>query len=62
MAEDTPRADIEALLRVAGFAPNPTQMAEIEEAWPQMKAMLDRLHRDFGFADEPAHAFDPTRL
>lgn len=62
MSDDALRAEVTALLKVADFAPTPTQMEEIVAAWPHVKAMLGRIDRSHGFADEPAHIFDPTRF
>lgn len=55
-------AEIEALLRAARFAPDEAQMAAIVDAYGYLRAMLDRLETDHGFADEPAHVFDPTKF
>ena len=56
------RAEVAALLAAADFAPTPTQVEEIVAAWPNVKAMLGRVRRDFGFGDEPAHVYVPLKF
>lgn len=53
-------SEIEAILRAARFEPTEAQMAEMLDAYPRLREMLDRLDGDYGFADEPAHAFAPA--
>lgn len=63
---DTPipiaAAEVEALLAAARFSPDAAQLAEIVDAWGHVRAMLDRLDADYGFADEPAHVFSPLKF
>ena len=37
-------------------------MAQFIATWPQFEAMVRRIPRGLGYADEPAHIFRPTRL
>jgi copper homeostasis protein CutC len=61
-AEAALRAEVTALLAAADFAPSPSQFEEIVDAWPNVKAMLGRVRRDFAFSDEPAHVFVPLKF
>lgn len=56
------RAEVTALLKAADFSPTPSQFEEIAAAWPNVKAMLGRVRRDFGFGDEPAHVYVPLKF
>lgn len=60
--DDALRAELTALLKAADFSPSPSQFEEIAAAWPNVKAMLGRVRRDFGFSDEPAHAYVPLKF
>ncbi len=54
---DTP--DIAALARYAGLdLPEPYQ-AELANAWQHVAAMIASIHRDWSYAEEPAHVFNP---
>lgn len=53
---------IDSLLEAAAFSPTAEQKAEILDAYPHVRAMLDRLKTDYGFGDEPAHVFVPTKF
>lgn len=61
-AETTTHAAVEALLEAAEFSPNEDQKAEIHDAYPHVLDMLARLKNDYGFGDEPAHVFVPTKF
>ena len=64
MPPETSRADFEALVRRAGLALSPAQIADIHEnAWPHIEAMLVRVRgTDRGPGAEPAHIFKPEEL
>lgn len=55
-------SEVEALLTAANFSPNDQQREAILDAYKYVRAMLDRLDTDYGFADEPSHVFDPLRF
>ena len=56
------REDLRVLVRNAGLDPSDQQFEEMFDAYQHVKAMLDRLNRDFGFADEPAHVYSPLKF
>ena len=56
------RETLTVLLAHAGLSPAPAQFEEILAAAQHVKAMTDRLKRDFTFADEPAHSFSAARF
>ena len=56
------RAEIEAMLARAGIVLDREMLDQFVAAWPQFEALVRRLPRGFGYADEPAHTFRPTRL
>ena len=47
-----------ARLAEAGFHPPEKSLQEMYAALPHLEAMRARLHKPFGYADEPAHVFD----
>lgn len=55
-------AMVHALLEAAEFSPNADQKAEILDAYPHVRDMLERLKKDYGFGDEPAHVFVPMKF
>ncbi|MCH8467177.1 MAG: hypothetical protein LAT78_11510 [Roseinatronobacter sp.] len=55
-------AAVDALLEIAEFSPTPDQKAEILDAYPHVREMLQRLKHDYGFSDEPAHVFVPMKF
>ncbi|RAI01993.1 hypothetical protein DLJ53_11445 [Acuticoccus sediminis] len=56
------REELTVLLAHAGLNPAPAQFEEMFAAVQYVRAMSDRLKRDFTFADEPAHAFSAARF
>ncbi len=56
------REELSVLLKNAGLSPTPSQFEEMFEAYQHVKAMTDRLKRDFTFYDEPAHVYDARRF
>jgi hypothetical protein len=54
--------DIRMLLARAGIALDEEMMAQFVATWPQFEAMVRRIPRGFGYAEEPAHVFRPSRL
>ncbi len=54
--------DIRLLLARAGITLSEEHMQQFIATWPQFEAMVRRLPRGFGYADEPAHSFRPGRL
>lgn len=56
------REEMEVLVKNAGLAPPAWQFDEMFAAYQHVKAMTDRLKRDFGFEDEPAHVYCPQRF
>ena len=54
--------DIRLLLARAGITLDEEMMQQFIATWPQFEAMVRRIPRGFGYADEPAHSFRPTRL
>lgn len=60
--EPTSLTVIDALLEAAEFSPTAEQKAEILDAYPHVRKMLERLKRDYGFQDEPAHVYAPSKF
>jgi hypothetical protein len=54
--------EIRAMVKRAGVELNEEMMAQFIATWPAFEAMVRRLPRGFGYIDEPAHTFLPTRL
>ena len=54
--------EIRLLLARAGIALTDEQLQQFAATWPQFEAMVRRLPRGLGYADEPAHVFRPARL
>jgi hypothetical protein len=61
MPPKTTRADFEALVRRAGLALTPQQIADIHtHAWPVLEKMAERVRgTDRGPEAEPSHVFTP---
>jgi hypothetical protein len=57
----TPDA-IHALLKRAGLDLPEELLQQFVAAWPQYEAMVRRIPRSCGYAEEPAHTFRPARL
>jgi hypothetical protein len=54
--------DIRAVVKRAGLDLPEELLQQFIAAWPQYEQMVRRIPRGFGYADEPAHVFRPTRL
>lgn len=54
--------EIRAMLARAGIDLPDELMRQFIAAWPQFEAMVRRIPRGLGYADEPAHSFRPARL
>lgn len=54
--------EISLLLARAGIVLSDEHLQQFIATWPQFEAMVRRIPRGFGYADEPAHVFRPTRL
>lgn len=54
--------DIRAMVARAGIDLPEELMQQFIAAWPQFEAMVRRIPRGLGYADEPAHIFRPSRL
>jgi len=54
--------DIRSMLARAGIELSEEHFRQFAATWPQFEAMVRRLPRGLGYADEPAHTFRPTRL
>jgi len=54
--------EIRAMVARAGVTLDDEMMAQFIATWPQFEAMVRRLPRGLGYADEPAHVFRPSRL
>ncbi len=60
MPPTTSLADFEALVRRAGLALTPAQVAELHTGWAYVEPMLARIRTpDRGRDAEPAHTFRP---
>jgi hypothetical protein len=54
--------EIRAMVKRAGIDLSEELMQQFIATWPQFEAMVRRLPRGLGYADEPAHTFRPPRL
>jgi hypothetical protein len=54
--------EIRRMVARAGIDLPDALMQQFIAAWPQFEAMVRRIPRGRGYADEPAHTFRPTRL
>jgi hypothetical protein len=54
--------EVRLLLARAGITLDDEMLRQFLDVWPQFEAMVRRIPRGFGYADEPAHVFHPTRL
>ena len=54
--------EIRAMVARAGITLSEEHMQQFIATWPQFEAMVRRIPRGFGYADEPAHVFRPARL
>ncbi|HZK89442.1 MAG TPA: hypothetical protein VFC56_04775 [Stellaceae bacterium] len=54
--------EVRAMVARAGIDLPEELMRQFIAAWPQFEAMVRRIPRGLGYADEPAHSFRPTRL
>jgi hypothetical protein len=54
--------EIRAMVARAGVTLNEEMMEQFIATWPQFEAMVRRIPRGLGYADEPAHVFRPGRL
>ena len=54
--------DIRVLVKRAGLDLPEELLQQFIAAWPAYEAMVRRIPRGFGYADEPAHVFRPTRI
>jgi hypothetical protein len=53
--------DIRAMVARAGITLDEEMMQQFIATWPQFEAMVRRIPRGMGYADEPAHIFRPIR-
>jgi hypothetical protein len=58
----SPPDDIRAQLKRAGLDLPEELLQQFIAAWPAYEAMVRRIPRSRGYAEEPAHSFLPTRL
>ena len=54
--------EIRMMVKRAGLDLSEELMTQFIAAWPEYEAMVRRIPRGWGYADEPAHAFRPTRI
>jgi hypothetical protein len=54
--------DIRVLLQRAGLDLPAELVQQFIAVWPQYEAMVRRIPRSRGYAEEPAHTFRPARL
>lgn len=54
--------DIRALLKRADLDLPEELLQQFAAIWPQYEAMVRRIPRSRGYAEEPAHTFLPARL
>ena len=54
--------EIRLLVRRAGLDLPEELMQQFIAAWPEYEAMVRRIPRGWGYADEPAHSFRPARV
>jgi aspartyl-tRNA(Asn)/glutamyl-tRNA(Gln) amidotransferase subunit A len=54
--------EVRAMAKQAGLSLSDEHLAQLVAAWASYEAMVRRLPRGRGYADEPAHSFAPARL
>jgi hypothetical protein len=54
--------EIRAMVKRAGIDLSEEMLQQFVATWPQFEAMVRRIPRGLGYADEPAHTFRPSRL
>jgi hypothetical protein len=54
--------EVRMLLRRAGLELPEALVQQFLAAWPQYEAMVRRIPRGRGYAEEPAHGFRPARI
>ena len=54
--------EVRAMLRNAGIELPEELMQQFLAAWPSYEAMLRRIPRSRGYAEEPAHSYRPARI
>jgi hypothetical protein len=54
--------EIRAMVARADIILDEEMMQQFIATWPQFEAMVRRIPRGLGYADEPAHVFRPDRL
>ncbi|HWD60304.1 MAG TPA: hypothetical protein VG308_18620 [Stellaceae bacterium] len=54
--------DIRLLLKRAGLDLPEALVQQFIAAWPHYEQMVRRIPRGWGYGDEPAHIFRPTRI
>ena len=54
--------EIRAMVRRAGLELPEELMQQFIEAWPAFEAMVRRIPRSRGRAEEPAHTYRPRRI
>ena len=54
--------EIRAMLRNAGIELPEELLAQFVAAWPAYEAMVRRIPRSRGYAEEPAHTYRPARI
>jgi hypothetical protein len=53
--------EIRMMVKRAGLDLPEELLTQFIAAWPDYEAMVRRIPRGWGYADEPAHTFRPTR-
>jgi hypothetical protein len=54
--------EVRAMLRNAGVELPEELMHQFIAAWPAYEAMIRRIPRGRGYAEEPAHSYRPARI
>jgi hypothetical protein len=54
--------EVRAMLRNAGVELPEELMQQFIAAWPAYEAMIRRIPRGRGYAEEPAHSYRPARI
>ena len=54
--------EIRAMLRNAGIQLPEELLQQFVAAWPNYEAMIRRIPRSRGYAEEPAHSYRPGRI
>ena len=54
--------EIRGMLRKAGVELPEDLMQQFIAAWPAYEAMIRRIPRSRGYAEEPAHSYRPARI